>query len=287
MPRISQLLISALFALPATALAQEQFVLFDVSYSHDAETTSDSHYVVEPSAETPDNWRSPVDYAAAKVEMYLEVKTKPSDAPTRFQLCFIGTPSYACTDQSPVYTETGVVKWTSEFENFYQYSQVDWSKPLNEYTLILKDDKNGKPAPENVGEQASTRYFPTHLRVVATLVPEGAIYTPPDAMQPGTGGSGGVGAGGQGGGSGVSGGGGVAGAAAGNAPVVTSGGMAQTAGTGGMPQGSGGGFTAAPAAPPPANSDGGCRMSNAKTSALAPVLGLGLLLALRLRRRAA
>jgi hypothetical protein len=165
------------------AEAQEQVVLFDVSYSHDADTTSDSHYPVQPSDDTPDNWRAPIDYAGGRVEMYLEVRTKPSDAPTRFQLCFIASPSYACTDQAPVYNETGVVTWTSQFKNFYQYDSVDWSQGVHEYMLILKDHQNGKPAPENVGQEASAQYFPSQVRVVATLVPEGAVYVAPDAEE--------------------------------------------------------------------------------------------------------
>lgn len=180
MPKLLSLAVSAaVFALAAPAAAA-QFVVTEVTYQHSATTTTDSHNRLAPSSTTPANWKAPVDYATAgKVHVRLEVRTKPSDAKTRFQICFEATPSYACTDQSPVYTTTGIYDWETTFPKFYQYDRVDWTKGVNKVALILKDDRNGKPAPENVGEATSKLYMPTDLRVTVTVVEPGSTYEPP------------------------------------------------------------------------------------------------------------
>ncbi len=174
----SALFLAALLA-PTPAFAA-QFVVAEVTYEHSATTTTDSHLRLPPSAETPKNWKAPVDYATAgSVHVRLEVLTKPSAEKTRFQICFEGTPSYACTDQSPIYTTTGVYTWATPFPSFYQYSQVDWTKGILKSALILKDDKNVKPAPENVGDARSKLFMPTKLRVTVTVVSPGSTYVPP------------------------------------------------------------------------------------------------------------
>lgn len=171
--------VAALLLVPTPALAA-QFVVADVTYEHSATTTTDSHLRLPPSAETPKNWKAPVDYATAgTVHVRLEVFTKPSAEKTRFQICFEGTPSYACTDQSPIYTATGVYTWATPFPSFYQYAQVDWTKGILKSALILKDDKNVKPAPENVGDARSKLFMPSKVRVTVTVVSPGSTYVPP------------------------------------------------------------------------------------------------------------
>jgi hypothetical protein len=161
----------------ASAARAEQFVLTDVRYVHSAETTSDSHYRVDPSAETPNNWKSPVDYSTGSVHVLLEVKTKPAgNAETQFQVCLSGTPTYACTLQSPVYTKPGRYEWTSKFSELWSPAgkAVDWSKGLDHASLILKDNMNGKP-------QGDPKYVPSELHVEVAVVSAGSKYTPPDA----------------------------------------------------------------------------------------------------------
>jgi MYXO-CTERM domain-containing protein len=168
-----------LLLVPARAFAA-QFVVSEVTYEHSATTTTDSHLRLAPSSSTPANWKAPVDYASAgKVHVRLEVFTKPSAAKTRFQICFEATPSYACTDQSPIYTTTGVYEWATSFPRFYQYDKVDWTKGVRRVALILKDDMNVKPAPENVGATRAALFMPTKLRVTVTVVEPGSTYVPP------------------------------------------------------------------------------------------------------------
>ncbi|HVZ32256.1 MAG TPA: hypothetical protein VG963_07520 [Polyangiaceae bacterium] len=150
----------------------EQFIAVDVTYTHAADTTTDSHYYVDPSPSTPANWKAPVDYASGSVHVLLQVKTKPTNAPTRFQVCFEGTPQFSCTDQSPVYTTTGEYEWTTAFSNFYQPSGVDWSKGVKRIPLILKDTNNNKP-------QGDPQYVPTDLRVEVAVLSPGAKYMKP------------------------------------------------------------------------------------------------------------
>lgn len=170
----------ALVAFPARAWAV-QFVVTDVTYTHSATTTTDSHLRVAPSAQTPINWVAPTNYTAGgTAHVRLEVFTKPSAAPTRFQICFeANAGSYACTDQAPTYTAPGVYDWATPMPNFYQFSTVDWTKGVAKVALILKDDKNGKPAPENVGPTVSAMYMPSNLRVTVTMVSPGGTYVPP------------------------------------------------------------------------------------------------------------
>lgn len=180
--RIALLLLTILAATTHAA----QVVVTEVTYTHSNATTNDSHYIVLPLMGTPSNWVSPVDYAQGTAVVRLEVFTKPSTAATRFQICFEGSSSYACTNQAPAYTTTGVYTWTTPFTSFYQYASVNWSQGVRDVALILKDTTNGKPADENVGATESARYLPTNLRVTVTLVSPGSTYVPPDAADAGS-----------------------------------------------------------------------------------------------------
>lgn len=175
---------SLLFAACVSTASADQVVVTEVTYEHSATTTSDSHYRLDPLPETPENLRAPIDYASGSAWVRLEVFTKPSDAPTRFQVCFEASPTYACTDQAPVYRTTGVYTWETPFSRFYQGDMVDWSRGLGRVALILKDDMNRKPAPENVGEEISRLYMPTQVRVTVTLVSPGGTYVPPPDTMP-------------------------------------------------------------------------------------------------------
>jgi hypothetical protein len=169
----------------------EQFVLTDIEYTHSTTTTKDSHYYPTLPANTPKNWVAPVDYAHGSVHIVVDVKTKPpGDAPTKLQVCFEGTPSYACTAQSPTYTTARHVEWDSPFSGFWYESTVDWTQGTKKMPLILKDDMNNKPA-------GDVKYMPTDLHVQVTLVAKGSTFVAPPP--PPLAGSGGAGAGGSGG----------------------------------------------------------------------------------------
>jgi hypothetical protein len=218
----------------------EQFVLADVTYAHSTETTSDSHYYPTLPADMPDDWTEPVDYAGGSVHIVLDVMTKPAgNAPTKLQICFEGTPSYACTLQSPTYTTTGRVEWDSPFASFWYESTVDWSQGTIKMPLILKDDMNNKP-------HGNPSYMPTDLRVQVTLVSEGATFVPPPT----------AGSGGSGGAAGSAGASGAGGGGAGGSDDEATSGSGGSAGEGGT-SGAAGGGAAGTTSPRPAAGAGG------------------------------
>jgi hypothetical protein len=151
----------------------DQVVVTDVTYTHSNDTTENSHHRLPPRQGSPANWMSPVDYTKGSVHILVEVKTKPGNAPTKFQICFEGDPNYACTDQSATYTATGKQEWVSPFSKFWYSGDMDWAQGIQEVALILKDTQN-MPRTE-------AAYLPTDLRVQVTLLSEGATYTPPGA----------------------------------------------------------------------------------------------------------
>jgi hypothetical protein len=178
LPTREKLLFAAtiVIAFAAPIAHADQFVVVDATYTHSAATTTDSHYRVAPTAQTPKDWTKPVDYANGIAHVVLEVKTKPSDAATRFQICFEGTPTYACTDQSPPYTAPKTYAWETPIANFYQGDdkKINWADGVNTVALILKDTMNNKP-------QGDPDYVPTDLHVVVTIVSAGDTYQPPAA----------------------------------------------------------------------------------------------------------
>ncbi len=177
-----RVLASAAFlgALSASTASAGQVVVMDDTWVH-APELSDSHYRVEPMLGTPEDWVSPVDYSQGKVYVYLEVYSKPTAQPTKFQVCFEATPTYACTDQSPTYTEVGVYEWATDFADFWSPpgESVDWTLGVNKIACILKDTMNGKPSADNVGPETAALYMPTEVRMVITLVEPGGVYVPP------------------------------------------------------------------------------------------------------------
>ncbi|MEP7121391.1 MAG: MYXO-CTERM sorting domain-containing protein [Byssovorax sp.] len=170
----------AVASLASSAALADQFVVVDSTWDHTPDL-ADSHYRVLPTAATPADWTSPVDYASGMAHVRLEVFTKPTATPTKFQVCFEATPTYACTDQSPTYTTVGVLDWETPFSNFWSPpgETVDWSQGTNKIALILKDTQNGKPSADNVGAEMAALYTPTHVRMTVTIVAAGSTYMPP------------------------------------------------------------------------------------------------------------
>lgn len=218
----------------ASVAHAKQFVVADATYTHSAQTTTDSHYKVDPTPETPADWANPVDYATGSVHVRLEVKTKPSDAPTRFQICFEMKVNYSCTDQVKAYTAPGVYEWDTDVQAGYRPGPVDFSQGILRTALILKDTNNVKPSPENVGAATAALYLPSDLRVTVTVVSAGSEYEPPTDPTSSGGSGGGGGSASSGGIAGNDGAGGSSlGGGGGNAGGSGSAGDAPSAGVGG------------------------------------------------------
>ena len=176
-----------LSALAGSVAQAGQIVVLDETWVH-APDLADSHYRVVPIAGTPTDWVNPVDYSKGKAWVYLEVHSKPTDAPTKFQVCFEANPTYACTAQSPAYTEVGTYEWETDFAGFWSPPGefVDWTKGVNKIACILKDTMNGKPSADNVGPETAALYMPTEVRMVVTIVEPGSEYVPPTPSGEGT-----------------------------------------------------------------------------------------------------
>jgi hypothetical protein len=241
--------VTALFAIvcgaPSVAFA-DQFVAMDDTWEHTPDMP-DSHYRVKPTAETPADWTSPVDYTDGTAWVYLEVQTKPTEQETKFQVCFEATPTYACTAQSPTYTTVGTYEWATDFSDFWSPPNgfVDWTQGVNKLACILKDTMNNKPSADNVGPDVAALYTPTLVRMVVTIVSPGATYVPPTPTGEGGGGAGA-------GGAPATGGGGAGGANEGGGGPVT---MPAPPLGGGSASGGGGQGSAA------ADDDDGCSAS--------------------------
>jgi MYXO-CTERM domain-containing protein len=176
----------------AGAAHADQFVVLDETWDHTPDMP-DSHYRVDPTPETPDDWVNGTDYSDGSAWVYLEVQTKPTDQETKFQVCFEATPTYACTAQSPTYTTVGTVEWETKFSDFWSppNTEVDWTQGTNRIACILKDTMNNKPSADNVGDEIAALYMPTRVRMVVTIVEEGSVYVPPTPTGEGGGGGGG------------------------------------------------------------------------------------------------
>ncbi|HTN85888.1 MAG TPA: hypothetical protein VL242_19445 [Sorangium sp.] len=252
---------AAAMSLSSSLALAGQFVVLDETWDH-LPTLADSHYRVDPPASAPTNWRSPVDYTSGTAYLHLEVLTKPTDEPTKFQVCFEATPTYACTAQSPTYTATGVIDWESPFSGFWspEGESVDWSQGIRQIAVILKDTENGKPSADNVGADRAARFMPTRVRMVVTIVEPGSEYVPPGPADPGAGGGG---AGGEGAG-GAPTEPGAGGAGASTSTGSTGGGGSAAASTSGTGGGEPTGQTPEPGA---SDDDGGCSLAPGRTSA--------------------
>jgi MYXO-CTERM domain-containing protein len=282
-------------ALWSGAARAEQIVVLDETWVHGPDMP-DSHFRKAPIEGTPTDWTSPIDYSQGTAYVYLEVHSKPTEQPTKFQVCFEATPTYACTDQSPTYTTVGVYEWATPFANFWSPPGefVDWSLGVNKLACILKDTMNGKPSADNVGAETAALYMPTDVRMVVTIVSPGGEYVPPTPSGEGsTGGeeSGGSEDGSSTGAAGTTTGevgtttgevGETGGASSGGEVVSSSGGEGgEVVTTGGGSQGgeTSGGAGESTGAAPESDKDGGCACATGGGGGgwLGVLLGLGLL----------
>ena len=174
--QIGWLLGSGFYAWPAHAL--DQFVLVDVTYTATAQNTSDSHYRVDPSGNTPTNWRSPVDFTGGKAYVHLEVLEKPSSEKTIYNICFDGASNSTCMGYPPAYTMTGTYDFSFAFNTFWQYDSYNWDKGVKDVALILKDNGGTKV-------QGDAKFYPTKIHVTISVVPAGEMYQPPAAAADG------------------------------------------------------------------------------------------------------
>jgi hypothetical protein len=276
-------------ALGSTPAWAAQVVVFDQTWDHTPDL-ADSHFRMPPAVETPADWVNPVDYSQGSAWVYLEVHTKPTAQETKFQVCFEANPTYACTAQSPTYTEVGTYEWETPFSGFWSPpgEYVDWAQGVNNIACILKDTMNGKPSADNVGPEVAALYTPTEVRLVVTIVEAGSVYEPPTPTGAGTGGSSSGGDGGTSGGdsSGGSSDGGVDPSATTGAPGDGSAGDGVSATAGAEDTGAGPVATGDSSSGAPADDESSGCVCRSSTSSSRSAPWLLVVLALRRRARA-
>jgi uncharacterized protein (TIGR03382 family) len=181
------LTVVGLLAAPASALAQQQLVSFDVTYDaveYDGTVQGEKfHHLVNPAPTEPASWTAPVDYAHGTVYIHQEVMTKPSNRNTIITICFDGDlEGYGCID-TKTYTATGVNETVAPITSTWQYGKIAWSKRRTQYHLVIKDPGLGGTP----GGKPVTDYVPSRMRIVMTIVPPGGKYTPPPPLSGGGG----------------------------------------------------------------------------------------------------
>ena len=229
---------SAAFILPCSCLLlmaaprrahAEQFVLLDLTYEATSANTMNSHFNAKPAAGIPANWRTPINYANGSAHVRFEVLSAPSATKTLYNICFENT-AMSCLGYPPAYSGPGVTNFSNQFSMFWNYNVIDWSKPITNVALVLKNERelkvHGDPA-----------HYPYKMHVTITVVAPGSTYVPPDVT--GMNGNAGTGAamagtGAAGSRAGTGGSGGAGGMRSGGAGQA-SGGTSGSAGTGGAP----------------------------------------------------
>lgn len=170
-------LICLLVALSASAARADgsQFVLIDATFTAAANNTTSSEYAVAPLQGAPANWRSPIDYAAGKIHVRVQVLEKPSDMKTLCNVCFKASDVLTCMPYPEPYTKPGVYESEPKISSFWQYEMYDWTRPVERVNVVVKDE-NGRFV------QGNPAFFPTKLRVTVTVIPPGERFIGTDPV---------------------------------------------------------------------------------------------------------
>ncbi len=129
------------------------------------------------------NWQTPVDYAGGVVYQRLEVSVKPSSETVTYQLCLVPNDDIsikpACSRAGGLeFSEAGVYTFAQPLSEFYQYSNVDWSRGISNLMVILRD-QNGNPI-DTVFSRERERdldlYYPMNVRYSVVVVPLGGAF---------------------------------------------------------------------------------------------------------------
>lgn len=171
---------------PEELNADQQFVLFDVTFNYSKEAADNSkpnksHYYVTGdmlNPNRPKDWTTPVDFRNGTVHIRIEVLEKPSgNAPTTWSLCYIPNKGqgngYGCTTTG-VYTEEGVYERDIPMTSFWENESIIWSEGIKQMDLVIKDDSGGQGHAHKRADHE--KYFPTKVRISMVQVAAGATY---------------------------------------------------------------------------------------------------------------
>ena len=178
-------------AAPAGANAQPSttsgvFVLLDTELVHGLGSDASGFRFVEGRVELVPDLVTPVDYAGGTLLHRVEVVSKPTDRPVRYQLCLVPTDITrrpACTEESGLtLTQPGVYTHSQPLPTLSQFSNVDWSQGLDSLMVIVKDAAGNPidgsyPLREQFeGAPDLGLYYPMEVRYTVVLVPEDGTF---------------------------------------------------------------------------------------------------------------
>ncbi len=132
------------------------------------------------------NLNEPSNYAEGTLYQRIQITSKPSGDPVRYQLCLVHNDSLsigpACsTSDTLVFEEPGVFEVSQPLSSLTNYNEIDWSRGLQQIMLILQDEE-GNTLDDRVAFQTSNnsidieRYYPMKVRYQAILVPFGGRF---------------------------------------------------------------------------------------------------------------
>ena len=165
------------------AVEPTQLVLLDVVYTHDVETMAFSFLPV--GADVPDDLTAPADYSQGHLHLRVDVRSKPSDLPVSYQLCFFQddhtSDNHACGSYADL-TGVGVVEMDQPMPEIWQYGVIEWWRPLLDLMLVVKDG-DGDPVDTRYGFDGQWEgspdlglYYPMQVRATAVVVPPGGQF---------------------------------------------------------------------------------------------------------------
>ena len=163
--------------------------MLDVNYEHtnsDNGGTGGFSFFDGPSS-LLSNLKSPVDYADGKLYQRINVSSKPSGEPVRYQICLVHNDSLsigpACSTTNTLqFEEPGVYEVSQPLSTFTHFNEIDWTKGIQQVMLILQD-KDGNTLDNRVAyagaEGASVNleaFYPMKVKYSAILVPLGGTF---------------------------------------------------------------------------------------------------------------
>lgn len=159
--------------------------LLTTTYTHqDDRRTGSAAYSFFSAPDSLGSFTAPVDYASGTVHQRLEVLSKPSAEPVRYQLCLVPkniSVRPACSNAELSFSGTGVYESTQPLSSFSNYSGIDWESGIDDVMLVVKDGE-GRPVDDAyyVSQRGETLdlddYFPMQVSFEAVLVPPGADF---------------------------------------------------------------------------------------------------------------
>ncbi|MEM7737747.1 MAG: tetratricopeptide repeat protein, partial [Deinococcota bacterium] len=176
-------------------------VLLDVTYTHNGNfdldtgvsTGTRAFTFLEVPGQVPNNLAFPVNYAAGTLYQRLEVRSKPSGFPVRYQHCLLQSELAfrgdnlssvsACSDANGLtFTGPGVYEHVQPLSALARAGSFNWQQRIGRQVLILKDQQ-GLPIDNRYGFDGRwyaspifSLYYPMQIRYTAVLVPAGGQF---------------------------------------------------------------------------------------------------------------